>query len=247
MRIASVLLALIAAPFASADTLTLAVASNFRAPADIIAELFAAETGHDVRVSSASTGKLYAQIVNGAPFDVLLAADSERPRLLEEAGLGVEGTRQTYAVGALVLWSQDPANATSGCPAQLEDLDDKRLAIANPVTAPYGIAAQQFLVNGGYWERVSERLVYGENIAQALHFVASGNASLGLIAASQALDERLPHATCSWQVPTSLYDPIEQQAIVVDASSTAARAFVEFLRSPSAQAVVINAGYGVPQ
>lgn len=232
---------------AAAERLTLAVASNFRVPAETIAARFTAATGHEVRVSSASTGKLYAQIVNGAPFDVLLAADSERPRLLEEAGLGVAGSRTTYAVGRLVLWSRDPANAGTDCYGQLADLGDRRLAIANPATAPYGIAARQFLQNSGNWQRVSARLVYGENIAQALHFAASGNASLGLIAASQALDARLPDATCSWTVPTDLYPAIEQQAIAIDNGNAVAMQFMAFLVSPVAQAVIVESGYGVGQ
>ena len=247
MRLAPLLLILIAVPVAKADSLTLAVASNFREPAEAIASKFTAATGHDVRISSASTGKLYAQIVNGAPFDVLLAADSERPRLLEEAGFAAEGSRITYAIGGLVLWSRDPANAGADCQALLDNLGDNRLSIANPLTAPYGIAAKQFLVNTGRWQRVASQLVYGENIAQALHFVASGNASLGLIAASQAIDERLPEATCRWEVPSTSHEPIEQQAIVVNASNAAAIAFAEFLVSPAGQAIVIEAGYEVDQ
>lgn len=247
VRLASLLLILIAVPVAKADSLTLAVASNFRVPAEAIAREFAAATGHEVRISSASTGKLYAQIVNGAPFDVLLAADSERPRLLEEAGFAVKGSRITYAIGSLVLWSRDPAYAGADCSALLDKLGDNKVAIANPVTAPYGIAAKQFLVNAGHWPRVNSRLVYGESIAQALHFVASGNASLGLIAASQALDERLPAATCSWIVPPELHEPIEQQAVVVNTASAAANAFLEFLESPAGQAIVIASGYRVDQ
>ena len=247
MRIASLLLILIAVPVAQADSLTLAVASNFRGPAEAIAEKFTAATGHDVRISLASTGKLYAQIVNGAPFDVLLAADSERPRLLEEAGFAAPGSRLTYAVGSLVLWSRDPAHAGADCRVLLEDLGGEHLAIANPVTAPYGAAAKQFLVNSGHWEHVVSQLVYGENIGQALHFVASGNASLGLIAASQALDERLPEATCSWSVPPTAHDAIEQQAIAIDVANAATVAFMEFLVSPTAQAVIVASGYGVEQ
>ena len=247
VRVALLFLALVAVPAAYADSLLVAVASNFRLPAEAIAAQFTAQTGHDVTLSSASTGKLYAQIVNGAPFAVLLAADSERPRLLEEAGLGAAGTRRTYAVGHLVLWSRDAAFADTDCRARLDDLGKHRLAIANTVTAPYGLAAKQFLENTGSWERVSGRLVYGESIAQTLHFVASGNASLGLIAASQALDDRLPPATCSWRVPTDLYDPIQQQAIAIASAGDVATEFVEFLDSPAAREIVARFGYGVAQ
>lgn len=245
MRLTAILLALLAVPLAHAESLTIAVASNFRVPAEQIAAKFEQQTGYEVRISSASTGKLYAQIISGAPFDLLLAADSDRPLLLEEAGIGIRGTRQTYAIGGLVLWSRDPANAGADCRRLLDDLGAARLAIANPKTAPYGIAAQQFLTNAGLWERVSPRLVYGENIAQALHFVATGNASLGLVAAAQLQDSRLPEATCSWVVPTSLYEPIEQQAIAINSANAATMQFMEFLVSPAAQAVVIESGYGV--
>jgi len=245
VRLTAILLALLAVPLAHAESLTIAVASNFRVPAEQIAAKFEQQTGYEVRISSASTGKLYAQIISGAPFDLLLAADSDRPLLLEEAGIGIRGTRQTYAIGGLVLWSRDPANAGADCRRLLDDLGAARLAIANPKTAPYGIAAQQFLTNAGLWERVSPRLVYGENIAQALHFVATGNASLGLVAAAQLQDSRLPEATCSWVVPTSLYEPIEQQAIAINSANAATMQFMEFLVSPAAQAVVIESGYGV--
>ena len=245
VRVALLFLLLIAVPVARADTLLVAVASNFRLPAEAIAAQFTAATGHEVRLSSASTGKLYAQIVNGAPFDVLLAADAERPRLLERAGLGAKGTRRTYAIGHLVLWSRDAALADSDCRGQLDDLGSRRLAIANTVTAPYGLAAKQFLVNSGNWERVSGRLVYGESIGQTLHFVASGNASLGIIAASQALDERLPAATCSWRVPTDLYDPIEQQAIAITGAGNVAAEFLDFLDAPLARDIVSRSGYGI--
>ena len=247
VRVAILFLILIVVPVARADTLLVAVASNFRLPAEAIAAQFMAETGHEVALSAASTGKLYAQIVNGAPFQVLLAADAERPRLLEEAGLGAEGTRRTYAIGYLVLWSRNAAFADTNCRDQLDDLGRHRLAIANTVTAPYGHAAKQFLVNSGNWDQVSAQVVYGESIAQTLHFVASGNASLGLIAASQALDDRLPVATCSWRVPTDLYDPIEQQAIAIAGAGSVAMEFVEFLDSPTARDIVTRSGYGVAQ
>ena len=246
---AALLLTLFAVPLAHAEVLTIAVASNFRVPAEQIAASFEQQTGHQVRISSASTGKLYAQINSGAPFDVLLAADSKRPRLLEEAGVGIRGTRQTYAIGGLVLWSRDPANAGADCRKSLRELGTRRLAIANPKTAPYGIAAREYLTNAGLWTSVSPRLVYGENIAQALHFVATGNASLGLIAASQLRDSRLPEATCTWRVPAELHAPIEQQAIQVDrpVSQQAAAAFLDFLQGVAAREIVTRYGYGVSE
>ena len=166
-----------------------------------LGERFEADTGVSVQVSSASSGTLYAQITNGAPFDVLLAADVERPRLLEASGHGVAGSRFTYAIGQLVLWSRSLVSAGADCRQRLENLGKQRLAMANPETAPYGTAARETLLHLDLWERVQPRLVVGENIAQTLQFVASGNASLGFIAATQALDERLPDSTCTWAVP----------------------------------------------
>ena len=233
---------------ANAEPVTIAVASNFsRAIQDIVAS-FEAESGQIVQIATASTGKLYAQISNGAPFDVFLSADVERPRLLEAAGRSVDGSRFTYAIGQLVLWSRDPALAGTDCRSRLNDLGASRLAIANPDTAPYGVAAREILTGLGLWGRVEAQLVRGENIAQALQFVASGNASLGLITRAQATDARLPPATCSWPVPPKLHSPIRQQAILLKraAGNESAAAFLEFLRSPMARAIVARHGYVLP-
>jgi len=230
----------------AAEPLTVAVASNFARPAAAIAERFEEETGQPVRLTTGSTGQLYAQIIHGAPFDVFLAADAERPRLLEASGQGVAGTRFSYAEGSLVLWSRDPELAGHDCRAALETLGNKRLAIANPDTAPYGLAARQFLEAADLWEAVSPRIVYGENIAQTLHFVVSGNASLGLIAGSEAADPRLPAPTCCWDVPQSVHGPIVQQAILLRPSTPGAREFMDFLRGPVAKAIIRGYGYTVP-
>jgi molybdate transport system substrate-binding protein len=233
---------------AGADPITVAVASNFNPAMQDIAARFESESGHSVRVSSASTGKLYAQITHGAPFDVLLAADAERPRLLEASGHGVAGSRFTYAIGRLVLWSRDPALSGADCRRQLENLGQKRVAIANPDTAPYGTAAKETLIKLDLWERVRPQLVTGENIAQTLHFVSSGNASLGFIAATQSLDARLPEATCTWPVPPELHRPIEQQAIVLQraAENSVAADFMEFLRGPTGREIIAQHGYALP-
>jgi molybdate transport system substrate-binding protein len=231
---------------AAAEPLTIAVASNFARPAAAIAERFEKETGRPVRLTTGSTGQLYAQIVHGAPFDVFLAADAERPRRLEASGQGVAGTRFSYAAGSLVLWSRDPELAGRDCRAALDALGNKRLAIANPDTAPYGLAARQFLEAAGLWDAVSPRIVYGENIAQTLHFVVSGNASLGLIAGSEAADPRLPAPTCRWDVPQSSHEPIVQQAILLRSSAPGAKQFMDFLRGPDAKAIIRGYGYTVP-
>jgi molybdate transport system substrate-binding protein len=230
------------------ESITVAVASNFAPATRELAMRFEAESGQSVRVSSASTGKLYAQITNGAPFDVLLAADAERPRLLEAAGHGVAESRYTYAIGRLVLWSRDPALTGTDCRGLLENLGQKRVAIANPDTAPYGTAARETLMNLNLWQRIKPQLVVGENIAQTLQFVSTGNASLGFIAATQSLDARLPQATCIWPVPPELHQPIEQQAILLQraAENSIAAGFLAFLRGPDGRKIIERHGYKLP-
>ena len=200
MRLTAILLSLFAFPLASAESLTIAVASNFRVPAEQIVASFERATGHEVRISSASTGKLYAQIISGAPFDVLLAADSDRPRLLEESGIGIHGSRQTYAIGGLVLWSRDPANTGADCRGLLNDLGARRLAIANPKTAPYGIAARQFLTNAN-----------AHNSNDAMRFVpaAPTNVSLSTAAGSVTLVSFM----AIWMRPTSSRDRPSRRAL----------------------------------
>ena len=244
-RLVTMLLAALALPAAAAETVTVAVASNFARPAGALAARFEARTGADLRLVSGSTGKLYAQITNGAPFDVFLAADAERPRRLVDEGLAVADSRFTFATGGLVLWSRDPALAGHDCRLALDELGDRRLAIANPETAPYGQAARDFLQAAGLWEHVQAQLVFGESIGQTMHFVASGNASLGLIAASQAADERLPAASCRWPVPTAMHAPLEQQAVLLDraADNRAALGFIDFLRGAEGANIIREHGY----
>jgi molybdate transport system substrate-binding protein len=242
---------LLAFAFSASDAapLTVAVASNFSRAAHELAARFEAASGSPARITTASTGKHYVQIENGAPFDILLAADVESPKLLEQSGIGVAGSRYTYAIGALVLWSRDEDLSADGCRAALEDLGKDKLAIANPNAAPYGAAAKEFLQAADLWETVRPNLVYGENIAQTLHFVVSGNASLGLIARSQAVDKRLPDSTCYWSVPESMHKPIEQQAILLQraAENEVALDFLGFLGSSAARQIISKHGYTVPQ
>ena len=244
MRFCRLLFLLFLCESASAETLTVAVASNFIRPAEELAARFTAASGYEVRISSASTGQLFAQIRNGAPYGVFLAADAKRPTRLEESGIGVKGTRFTYALGRLVLWSADAALTDVDCREQLDNLESLRLAIANPLTAPYGVAAMQFLMRADIWNDAQDNLVYGENIAQTLQFVATRNANLGLIAASQASDERLPTASCRWAVPDSMHEPIEQQALLIR-DDEAARAFLEFMRGPEGTEIIRAHGYQV--
>ncbi len=232
---------------ASADALLVAVASNFVRPAEALAAHYEQQSGRAVALSPGSTGKLYAQVVNGAPYDVLLAADARRPEMLEASGHGVAGSRFTYATGRLVLWSPDPALNGADCRAELDRLGRRHLAIANPLTAPYGAAAKSVLVAEGLYERLEANLVYGENIAQALHFVVSGNASLGLVAAAQLADDRLPATACEWPVPEDRHAPIEQQAILLKhgLDNEAARGFLAFLGSADGKRIIGAYGYGV--
>ena len=246
MRLIAILLSLCASIAANSAPLTVAVASNFRTTAEDIAVKFTMETGHDVRISSGSTGKLYAQIVHGAPFDIYLAADEERPRLIAGADLGVDESRFTYAIGTLVLWSG--ATDTVNCRESLENLGSARLAIANPETAPYGRAAKEFLQARGIWEAVSPQLVYGENIAQAMHFAVTGNARFALVAGSQVIDPRLPESTCLWPIPAHLYKAVNQQAVLLQraADNAVALQFLAYLRSDESRVTIAASGYGVP-
>ena len=240
-RIAGLLLWAAAIP-AVADTAPAAVAANFTPTAQALAARFEALTGHRLVISSGSSGKLYTQIVNGAPFDLFLSADEDRPRELEAEGRGLPGTRFTYAVGQLLLWSSDPALVDAEG-AVLRSDRFRRLAVANPRTAPYGAAAMAVLRRLGLEERLASRLVQGENIAQAYQFVATGNAELGFVALAQV---RAAPGGSAWEVPRDLYPAVEQQAVLLDRGrdNPAARGFLDFLRTPEARALIREAGYG---
>lgn len=187
------------------------------------------------------------QILNGAPFDLFLAADSERPLLLEQSGYIVPGSRMTYATGGLVLWSRDERYRGKDCREALQRGDYDRIALANPDTAPYGAAAREFLIGVGLWEFASRHAVFGENISQALQFVATGNATLGLVAQSQAAQPGLPAATCIWRVPDSAYAPLDQQAVLLKRASNnqAARDFSRFLTTSVVREIIRRHGYRV--
>jgi len=249
LHVPILLLALLANLAVADDAITVAVASNFAATARELADHFTRQSAVPVRLSYGSTGKLYAQIVNGAPFDVYLAADTERPSLLEASGHSVAGMRFTYATGSLVLWSADTSLSGRDCRDVLLRGDFRHLALANPKTAPYGKAARDVLAHLQLWDTAYRRIVFGENIAQALQFTATGNATLGFVARSQTLQATLPPATCSWRVPESMHAPIEQQLVLLSraADNTGARQFVEFIRSPAAHEIIVAKGYGVPR
>lgn len=229
-----------------AAQVSVAVAANFGAPMHKLAQVFAQETGHQALVSVGSTGHFYAQIKNGAPFQVLLAADDETPRKLEQEGLGVVGSRFTYAVGRLVLWSKQPGRVDPKGDI-LRSGQIQRLALANPQVAPYGAAAMQTLTAMGLWTALQPKLVQGESIAQTYQFVASENVSLGFVALSQVwLDGQLAPGS-AWIVPASLHAPIQQDAVLLRTGrdNPAALALMAFLRSERAQALIRAHGYGL--
>lgn len=228
-----------------AAQVSIAVAANFTDATRDLIPLFEQATGHSVKVSFGSTGKLYAQIQNGAPFALFLAADSLRPQKAEAEGLAVDGTRFTYAVGKLALWSPRPG-VFGDAEAYLKQGDFAHLAIANPKTAPYGLAAQQVLTRLGVWEALQGRVVRGDSIAQTFQFTATGNADAGFVALSQVRAWKDSEATL-WEVPQAYYAPIEQQAVLLERGerNPAARELLEFLKSDAARAVITGYGYGV--
>ena len=241
------LLVIVSAAPAIADEARVAVAANFAGAAKQLAAVFERETSHRLQLSAGSTGKFYAQIANGAPFDVLLSADSETPLRLEQEKLAVAGSRFTYAVGKLVLWSPR-AGLVDDKGEVLRSGSFKRLAIANPKVAPYGAAAMQTMERLGVWSALKDRLVQGENIAQTFQFVSSGNADLGFIALSQIRESGQPRSGSQWLVPPSLHQPLRQDAglLAPGAANPAARAFLEFLRGSAAREAIRAFGYETP-
>ena len=228
-----------------AEQISVAVASNFSATLQKIAVAFERDTGHQVVASSASTGKLYAQINHGAPFQVFLSADDETPKRLEKETLAVPGTRFTYAVGRLALWSTN-AQLIDERPEVLKVGRFKHLALANPKLAPYGLAAMQTLDKLGLAKSLEGRVVLGENIAQTHQFVASGNAELGFVALSQVMTDGQMGTGSFWLVPPSMHDALRQDAVLLNPgkSNAAALAFLQFLRGPKARALIMGSGYG---
>lgn len=243
-RLVCLLAALAVAPLAWGDQVQVAVASNFTAPMQKIAAEFERDTGHKAVLAFGATGTFYAQVRNGAPFELLLAADEETPARLERDHLAVNGTRFTYAVGKLVLWSARPGYVDAEGRV-LASGTFRHLAIANPRTAPYGAAAVATLQRLGLFETMQPRLVQGENIAQAHQFVATGNAELGFVALSQVYRDGKLAAGSGWIVPPRLHAPIRQDAVVLakGQASPAARALAAYLQSDKARAIIASFGY----
>lgn len=238
-------LGLAAAP-ARADEVQVAVAANFVMPMRQIAAAFEQASGHHVALTPGSTGKLYAQIKHGAPFEVLLAADEATPDRLVAEGLAVEASRFTYATGRLVLWSAQAGLVDEGG-AVLRRADLRHLALANPQLAPYGAAAIATLRRLGLLDAWQTRIVQGENIAQTHQFVASGNAELGFVALSQVVANGRIASGSGWVVPQADYPPIRQDAVLLKPGQgrPAAQALLQYLHSDAARAVILSYGYSL--
>ena len=226
-----------------AEQALVAVAANFVPPFREIAVEFEKASGHTVQVAAGSSGAFFTQIKNGAPFDVFFSADSERPRLLEEEGLGVKGSRFTYAIGRLVLWSPDP-DLVKG-EETLRSGKFKHLAIADPKNAPYGVAAKQAMQKLGVWETIQPRLVLGESLGQTIGFVESGNAELGFLALSQVMDPKIKGRGHHWDVPSDLHEPIQQDVVLLakGKDNPAAKALMDFIGGPQGKAIIERYGY----
>lgn len=229
---------------AVAEEVQVAVAANFTAPMQVIAADFEKDTGHKALLAFGATGKFYAQIKNGAPFDVLLAADDETPARLEKESAAIAGSRFTYAIGTLVLWSAKPGYV-DGQGEVLRKGDFAHLAIANPKLAPYGQAATEVMAALKVSETLAPRLVQGENIAQTFQFVSTGNAELGFVALSQVMKDGKVSEGSAWIVPANLHQSIRQDAVLLTPGrdKPAAAALLRYLQGEKARAVIHSFGY----
>ncbi|MBF8651934.1 molybdate ABC transporter substrate-binding protein [Pseudomonas putida] len=229
-----------------ADEVQVAVAANFTAPIQAIAKDFEKDTGHTLIAAYGATGQFYAQIKNGAPFAVFLAADDSTPAKLEQENAIVPGSRFTYAIGTLALWSAQPGYVDDKG-AVLQGNAYKHLSLANPKTAPYGLAATQVLEKLKLTEATRAKWVEGQNITQAFQFVSTGNAELGFVALSQIFKDGKVQSGSAWIVPASLHDPIRQDAVILKKGkdNPAAKALVDYLKGPKAAAVIKAYGYEI--
>lgn len=232
----------LAAPALAAEV-SVAIAANFTEPAKEIAEAFQKATGNSLALSFGPSGGFYAQISHGAPFEVFLSADDERPKKAEAEGFAVPGSRFTYAVGRLALYSKTPG-LVDGAGQVLKAGRFEKLSIADPGAAPYGLAAVETMTKLGVYDRLKPKVVQGASIAQAYEFVATGAAELGFVAQSQVI--KIPGGS-RWLVPESLHTPIVQDAVLLKpgAADPAAKAFLAFLKSPAAREIIRRYGYDV--
>jgi molybdate transport system substrate-binding protein len=240
------LLALLLALPAQAGEVSVAVAANFTAPMNAIAAEFAKDTGHVAKPAFGATGKFYAQIKNGAPFQMLLSADDETPTKLAQEGLADPASRFTYAIGTLVLWSAKPGVVNANAEV-LKKGQFNKLALANPKLAPYGKAAVEVLTGMGLLESVTPKFVLGENIAQTWQFASTGNADLGFVALSQVMKDGKIASGSGWIVPAKLHTPIRQDAVILASGkgNPAAEALAKYLKSDKAKAIIRGYGYDI--
>ncbi|PKA73164.1 molybdate transport system substrate-binding protein [Pseudomonas baetica] len=247
-RFAPALLASLITTFAvgavHADEVQVAVAANFTAPIQAIAADFEKDTGHKLVAAYGATGQFYTQIKNGAPFEVFLSADDTTPEKLEKEGDTVKGSRFTYAIGTLALWSAKDGYVDAKGDV-LKKNEYQHLSIANPKAAPYGLAATQVLEKLKLTEATKAKIVEGQNITQAYQFVSTGNAELGFVALSQIYKDGKVSSGSAWIVPASLHDPIKQDAVILNKGkdNAAAKALVEYLKGPKAAAIITSYGY----
>ncbi len=241
---AALFLTLLAVLPARADEVQVAVAANFTAPMQLIATQFEKDTGHKAILSFGATGKFYAQIVNGAPFEVLLAADDETPARLEKEAQALAGTRFTYAIGKLVLWSANPSLIDAKGDI-LKNGAFKHLALANPKTAPYGAAAVETMNKLGVLGKLQPLFVQGENIAQTYQFISTGAAELGFVALSQVYKDGKITSGSAWIVPANLYDAMRQDVVILakGKNKPAAAALLAYLKGDKARATIRSFGY----
>lgn len=234
-------------PAAKAEDVLVAVAANFADAAEELAGKYGAASGNKVVITTGATGKLYAQIKEGAPFHILLSADQKTPKKLGDEQAAVADSSFTYAVGKLALWSADTNRIGSDGAASLSADDVQHIAIANPELAPYGVAAQETLQALGLWDKLQPKIVMGENIGQTHSMVASGNAELGFVAYSAVLNPKKPAGGSHWVVPQESFKPIKQDAILLNAGAenAAAKGFLDYLKSAEAKALIESYGYGV--
>lgn len=244
LRLLPALLVMLASASVLAEDVQVAVAANFTAPMKLIAADFEKDTGHKTVLSFGATGKFYAQITNGAPFDVFLAADTETPAKLEKEGAAVSGSSFTYATGRLVLWSAKPGVVDDKGAALLRG-EFKHLAIAAPKLAPYGAAAIETMTKVGLLPSLEPKLVQGESIGQTFSMIASGNAELGFVALSQVFEDGKIKSGSAWVVPTNLHSPIRQDAVLLTRAKNnqAAVQLVAYLKTEKAKNVIRSFGY----
>ncbi|VVO23606.1 molybdate ABC transporter substrate-binding protein [Pseudomonas fluorescens] len=229
---------------AQADEVQVAVAANFTAPIQAIAADFEKDTGHKLVAAYGATGQFYSQIKNGAPFEVFLSADDTTPQKLESEGEAVKGSRFTYAIGTLALWSAKDGYVDAKGKV-LTDNQYQHLSIANPKAAPYGLAATQVLAKLGLTDKVKAKIVEGQSITQAYQFVSTGNAELGFVALSQIYKDGKVSSGSAWIVPAEMHEPIKQDAVILNKGkdNPAAKALVDYLKAPKAAAVIKSYGY----